>query len=869
MRFLIPIGLVAAAVSPAPAQTRITRYIRDDVFYQIMPIAWRDSDNDSTSGQNTRFGDFNGLAAGLPYLQQLGVTAVWLNPIHPSPAYHGYQHGPIDQVNSRFGTEAQFLSFVNTAHATGGNGAGIKVFLDAVCYGISQNSAYAPYYTSAFNNPSSTYDTWLAFTNPANTSFTGYSFNTWNGASVGFINWDLRTPAARNTVINWCRKWLDPNADGDPIDGIDGYRLDHVWVQYNQGPDGWGYNLDDFWTPWKQGLQAVRPDVFTFVEQADWGSQGNEFLPPHDAAFTKPFEFAARDAIRTNTAASLYSAMAGAVSSVPSGKSYLAIIGDHDVDRLSSNVQSTASSLNRREKIAAAVLLTQPFPPIIYYGDEIGMRGTKQSYGSDADDIPMREPFKWNAVAGAPMSNYHILNSQAYTNRVSRDNDGRSVQEQQGVASSLLETYRTLIATRRNSVALRRGTYSPVTTPSTRVWSFVRHHEVQTVLVAINLHSSSVATTLNLSSFAITGTGGSTTPVNIQPGGGPALASITAANKAAYPITLPAYSWAIAQVELTPPPPPPPSPADIDGANIPTDAASPALATQAVGTSFGDNASELNQLYIRAQDNGLRIGLTGNLATDGTALALLIDSSGAIAAGQSVLNTTGLGPPPGGIVELSGLTLDAGFTPEHLFFINCASGSIFVDQAALPASGSPSKTYRGRGSQNNASGTLSGGTNPNNLYVAMDNRNSSGVTGSSAANAAAATTGFEMLIPWTDIGQPATRGARACAPIRVCALIAGTDGTVSNQLLPPAPASQTANLGLTPNFAALAGSQFVSITLPPAADFNNSGTLSVQDLFDFLSAYFAGDLAADINTSGGLSVQDVFDFLAAYFGGCD
>lgn len=52
------------------------------------------------------------------------------------------------------------------------------------------------------------------------------------------------------------------------------------------------------------------------------------------------------------------------------------------------------------------------------------------------------------------------------------------------------------------------------------------------------------------------------------------------------------------------------------------------------------------------------------------------------------------------------------------------------------------------------------------------------------------------------------------------------------------------------------------------ADFNRSGILSVQDIFDFLSAYFAGQRAADFNRSGALTVQDIFDFLSAYFMGC-
>src|SRR5262249_22938365 len=159
-------------------------------------------------------------------------------------------------------------------------------------------------------------------------------------------------------------------------------------------------------------------------------------------------------------------------------------------DRLASALGSN----NARCKAAAAILLTQPFPPNIYFGDEIGMRGTKNtSYTGDAADIPMREPFKWLPVARPPMSNYLPANNAAHNGRVERDNDGRSVQEQQGVAGSLLEEYKRLIAARKGSTALKKGRYVPITTPSTRIWSFLRHDAAapvgsQTVLVAINVY---------------------------------------------------------------------------------------------------------------------------------------------------------------------------------------------------------------------------------------------------------------------------------------------------------------------------------------------------------------------------------------------
>jgi glycosidase len=127
----------------------------------------------------------------LDYLAYLGVAMLYLQPIFPSPAYHGYQHGVPDTLNARFGTEAQFLSFVNAAHARG-----LKVILDFVAYGISHNS---PYFQSAFQNPASPYDSWLAFTNAANTTSVGYTFTTWNGAQVGFIHWISRQPSDRHS----------------------------------------------------------------------------------------------------------------------------------------------------------------------------------------------------------------------------------------------------------------------------------------------------------------------------------------------------------------------------------------------------------------------------------------------------------------------------------------------------------------------------------------------------------------------------------------------------------------------------------------------------------------------------------------------
>ena len=806
---LIPALLLALAGSAANAQ--LTHPAADEIIYQIMPIAWRDSNNDTQGTTQTRFGDFGGLSstASLDYLQNLGVTMIYLQPIFPSAAYHGYQHGPGDQLNTRFGTEAQFLAFVNAAHARG-----MKVILDYVAYGISHNTTY---YTSAFSNPSSIYDQYLAFTNAGNTQYTGSVYNTWNGASVGFIHWNLANSGAVTLVSNWARKWLDPNNDGDTSDGVDGFRLDHA---YGNAPEGWGANIG-FWQTWCSSLRSLKPNIFIFGEHGDWGSYGADLLTPtgFDAVLTKPFEFAARDAVINESAAGLYNSVAATLASVPTGKLVVAQTNDHDSDRLASVLGGNLA----KQKVAAAVLMTQPFPPNIYFGDELAMRGVKGNWGSDANDIPMREPFKWNAVNGAPMSNYWILNSSAYNNRTAQNNDGRSVQEQTGISGSVLETYRSLITARKTNIALRRGSYTPVTNTTSTVWSFVRSHANQTVLVAINLSGASVTTPLNLGSFSVTG--GTTTPVDAITGA--TLPPITTANRGAYSVTLPAYSYVIATAGLVPPAPPPPPPANVDGRSIPTDATAANLrATQLAPTTLGNNTGELNQLFVYPAATGLRVSVTGNAPTDGSAIVVLVRSN---AGGQNVLNTLNQNPPPSGLREISGTTLDTGFAPDNLFFMNFYNGAIYADHAILNAAGA-TKFYRGSGTTNSGSGLLAGGTNPNGLLVAFDNTNTAGITATSAANASTATKGLEMLIPYADLNLPTTADLRGGRTVSLCAAIVRSTGAFANQWLPALPANAV-DLGLSPNLNTVPGAQHVTITLPYVGDLNNDGKATVDDLY--------------------------------------
>lgn len=775
LSLLVSVLALAGAAGAAPLANRAPA---DDVFYQIMPIAWRDSNNDAQ-----RFGDFGGMTASLPYLKTLGVTAIWMTPVFPSPAYHGYQHGPANQLNPWFGTEPEFLSFVQAAHAES-----IKVFIDFVAYHISQNSIY---FTDSHLNNASVYTDYLAYTNPraGNSLFDGGSYTTWNGSTVGQIKWNLAHAPATALLEQWTAHWLDPDGNGDPSDGIDGYRLDHVLLD-----EGWGYTIG-WWQHWKAAMRAVNPDVFTFAEQADWGSHGQELLSAHDATFTKPFLFAARNAINAGSAAGLYSEMAATLASLPPGRTYLGSLGDHDVDRLVTSLGNNTA----RGKAAAAVLMLQPFPPVIYYGDELGMRGSKANFGSDNNDIPFREPFKWNAVAGPPMSNYFVLNALAYNNRIERDNDGRSVQEQSGVAGSMLETYRALGPLRRAHAALRHGRYDAIPNTSGSTWAFARTAaDEETLIVAINLQNVTVNAGLDLSAFSLPG--GSVAVRDVVTGA--SLTPVTGANRSNYPVSVPPSGYRVLSARVGAPAPPAPSP--YDGASIPADFGSSArISTQTTATALGDNVSELDELFVRLDPEGASIGITGNLAADGSAIALFFDTQ---PGGQGVLDVALLPQPPSGLPQASGLEFDTGFAPDLCLWVNAFSGNLYLDLYTLSTGGGGSKRYLGSGVTGNGQPYLSGGSNPNGLLAALSNANAAGVTSSDASGANTATSGFEARIPWADLGL-----AGPASAFKLMAAIIRPDGFIGNQFLPPLGPGQ-GSLGTAPvSLRAVPGTQYVSL----------------------------------------------------------
>lgn len=121
---------------------------RADISYQLLVYSFADSDGDGC-------GDFNGIAAKLDYLQQMGVGAIWLSPIHPAMSYHGYDVTDYTTVNPQYGTMADFERLVTEAHQRN-----IKVYLD---YVMNHTGKDHPWFVSAKASPDSEYRDYYVF----------------------------------------------------------------------------------------------------------------------------------------------------------------------------------------------------------------------------------------------------------------------------------------------------------------------------------------------------------------------------------------------------------------------------------------------------------------------------------------------------------------------------------------------------------------------------------------------------------------------------------------------------------------------------------------------------------------------------------
>ena len=229
----------------------------------------------------------------------------------------------------------------------------------------------------------------------------------------------------------------------------------------------------------------MNPRIRIIAEQHDWG-YGEDFLTRGGADMV--FAFPLRNAIVSLKRDSIAKAITETNDRTPPGKGQLVFIENHDLNRFASEMSGDA----RKERAGAALNILLPGTPLIYYGQEIGMKGRQnRSWGTDANDIPIREAFEWTVKGDSPGSATWYQGTDAWwTGRYAKDGDGISVEEEARDPASLLSFYRRLLALRQARPELVSGDARVVATDRPDVLAVLRGTTGSASLLLVNLADS-------------------------------------------------------------------------------------------------------------------------------------------------------------------------------------------------------------------------------------------------------------------------------------------------------------------------------------------------------------------------------------------
>ena len=414
----------------------------EEVFYHVFQRSFRDGNGDGV-------GDLAGLTEKLDYLKELGVTSLLLTPLQPSPFYHSYFPTDFEAIDPAYGSREEYIGFVRAAHARG-----LKVYLDQEIQYVGEGH---PWWTAALEDPDAPEADYLLWRDRAAGEAEPFldraAWEHYDGEQIGIAMLNLNNPDVRDYFQRVLLSWADPHGDGSGRDGADGFRIDHMMDDLDH--KGLATNLfADFWVPLFDALRERRSGFRILAEQSDWG-YGDDWLVRGDADAV--FAFPLRGAIVALDKAAIIEAARRMDELTPDGKGQIVFIENHDTDRFMSAIEGDPA----KARAGAALSLLMAGEPLLYYGQELGMRGVTRPDPSLSDraHIPLREAFRWQAGLEAPGSAiwYRDPGRWWWDERTNRSGDGVSLEEQRHEQDSLYQWYRALLELRQERAELRSG----------------------------------------------------------------------------------------------------------------------------------------------------------------------------------------------------------------------------------------------------------------------------------------------------------------------------------------------------------------------------------------------------------------------------
>lgn len=466
----VPTQIVQPSITPTiPPQNTSGDYPwwNGDVFYEIFVRSFYDSDADG-------IGDLQGLIQKLDYLNDgdptttsdLGVSGIWLMPIFPSTSYHGYDVTDYYSINPDFGTMEDFKELLGSAHKRG-----IRVVID---YVINHTSIEHPWFKAARSDKNSPYRDWYiwsdkdpSYLGPWGEDVWHFNFDKsyyygvfWSGMpDLNFTNTSVNDEFKKITSF-----WLSDV-------GVDGFRVDGARHLIEDGKIQANSEATLLWfEEFNDRNKKLNPNIMTVGEI--WDSNFSAVKYVKEKAFDLVFDFELSESllegINGNDGGQITNAIKFNTGLFP----YLQkanFLTNHDMNRVMDVFQKDVD----KAKLGAFLLLTTPGVPFIYYGEEIGMSGSKP-------DEDIRKPMQWNSSENAGFTTtipWRTINSNYST---------WNVKTEESDVNSLLNHYRQLIHIRNQNEALRIGNFLNLNANDKNLVSFLRDTDQQKIVVIAN-----------------------------------------------------------------------------------------------------------------------------------------------------------------------------------------------------------------------------------------------------------------------------------------------------------------------------------------------------------------------------------------------
>ncbi len=477
------------------------------VIYQIYPLSFADSDGDG-------YGDLEGIISKLDYLSgTLGIDALWLSPFYKSPMEDwGYDVSDHTDVDPVFGDIETAERLLEEAHARG-----LKVIVDYVMNHTSDQHQWFEESRSSRDNPKRDWYVWRdpgpdggppnnwvsVFSGPAWTfdETTGQYYRNTYLPHQPDLNW--RNPELVEAMMDVARFWLDRGADGFRVDAAHQMMKDPeerdnppVPADYDRPWKDMGeydnfVHLYDYGHPdvheahrlFRSVLDSFDRDTLSVGEihifdLPEWASYYGEALDQLHMPFN--FHLMATDWNVPELRARIESVL----WNVPVGAWTNWTLGNHDEIRLATRLGI------RNARLGAMLLLTLRGTPFLYYGDELGMEDvpvpdgeSKDPWGQNVDYLSRdgaRTPMQWSTEENAGFT------SGTPWLPVAEDFKDRNVETELADEHSVLSFYRRLLALRKESAALQRGSFLVHPSATEDVFVYRRESDHETATVVLN-----------------------------------------------------------------------------------------------------------------------------------------------------------------------------------------------------------------------------------------------------------------------------------------------------------------------------------------------------------------------------------------------